>query len=90
MFHHASVPAQVNNSPVADYMQLPGMYPTIAGKICNGGPYKSFKDVYLLSSLTSTEKAKIRHYEKDYLVAMPATGMDPMRGRDPYRMPFNR
>eukprot|EP01083_Nonionella_stella_P015960 44640_1 len=36
----------INNAPVADYMEFPGMYPKIGGKIANNGPYKSVKDVY--------------------------------------------
>ena len=36
----------VNNSPVADYMQFPGLYPTVAGKVATHGPYKKVKDVY--------------------------------------------
>ena len=27
----------INNAPVADYMELPGMYPKIGGKIANNG-----------------------------------------------------
>ena len=36
----------INNSPVADYMQFPGLYPTVAGKVATHGPYKKVKDVY--------------------------------------------
>lgn len=79
----------INNAPVADYMQLPGMYPGIGGKIANSGPYKSVKDVYKLKDLTSDEKATIKKYESA-LAATKATGLDPMRGRDPYRKSFNQ
>jgi photosystem II PsbU protein len=34
----------VNNSPVTDYMQFPGLYPTIAGKVGSSGPYASVKE----------------------------------------------
>ena len=27
----------INNAPVADYMEMPGMYPKIGGKIANNG-----------------------------------------------------
>lgn len=76
----------VNNSPVADYMQYPGLYPTIGGKIANNGPYKSVNDVYKV--LNKAEKSKLKEYESA-LVATPATGLDTMRGRDPYRRSFN-
>uniref|UniRef100_A0A7S1BBM0 Photosystem II 12 kDa extrinsic protein n=1 Tax=Corethron hystrix TaxID=216773 RepID=A0A7S1BBM0_9STRA len=79
----------VNNAPVADYMQYPGMYPTIAGKIANNGPYNSIKDVYKLKLLSQVEKSTIKKYEKE-LSATRATGLDTMRGRDPYRRSFNR
>lgn len=79
----------INNAPVADYMQLPGMYPTIGGKIANSGPFASVKDIYKVKGLSADEKAVIKKYEKE-LVATRATGLDPMRGRDPYRSSFNQ
>ena len=79
----------INNAPVADYMQYPGMYPTIGGKIANNGPFASLKEVYKLQLLSNAEKATIKKYEMA-LTATPATGLDTMRGRDPYRRSFNR
>ena len=77
----------VNNSPVADYMKYPGMYPTIAGKIANHGPYASVKDVY--KTLSSSEAATAKKYEKDFVATKPNPLLDPMRGRDPYRAQYN-
>mmetsp|Transcript_5449 Transcript_5449/g.12425 ORF Transcript_5449/g.12425 Transcript_5449/m.12425 type:complete len:160 (+) Transcript_5449:137-616(+) len=79
----------VNNAAVADYMQLPGMYPGIAGKIANNGPYGSVKDVYKLKVLSKAEIKQIKEYEK-VLCATPPTGLDTLRGRDPYRKTFNK
>ena len=79
----------VNNAAVADYMMFPGMYPTIAGKIANNGPYKNLRDVYKMKLLSKAEKAKIKEYEKE-MTATPPTGLDTMRGRDPYRRSFNK
>jgi photosystem II PsbU protein len=79
----------INNAPVADYMQLRGMYPTIGGKISNQGPYSSVKDLYKLQSLSKEEKSTIKKYE-NFLTATPSTGLDTMRGRDPYRRNFNK
>ena len=45
----------VNNSPVADYMKFPGLYPTVAGKVATHGPYNKVKDVY--SAAASVLKA---------------------------------
>ena len=73
----------INNAPVADYMQFPGMYPQIGGKIANNGPYDSVRDIYKLKILSADEKAKIKEYESEF-TATPSTGLDTMRGRDPY------
>ncbi|KAL7497643.1 hypothetical protein ACHAWT_005662 [Skeletonema menzelii] len=69
-------------------MQLPGMYPTVGGKIANGGPYGSVKDVYKLKNLSDDDIKQIKKYESK-LTATPATGLDTLRGRDPYRRSFN-
>ena len=79
----------INNAPVSDYMQFPGMYPTIAGKISNNGPYASLNDVYKLKVLSKAELSKIKEYAKEF-TATPSTGLDTMRGRDPYRRSFNK
>ena len=79
----------INNAPVADYMELPGMYPKIGGKIANSGPYKSVKDVYSIKGLSKSEAEVIKKYESK-LTATPATGLDTLRGRDPYRRSFNK
>ena len=79
----------VNNSPVADYMQYPGLYPTVAGKVASHGPYKNVKDVYSAAGLTSEEKKRLQKYERYLVVAEPNPLLDPMRGRDPYRAQFN-
>ena len=79
----------INNAAVADYMEFPGMYPKIGGKIANNGPYKSVKDVYNIKGLSKSEIAQIKKYESK-LTATPATGLDTLRGRDPYRRSFNK
>ena len=79
----------INNCAVVDYMQLPGMYPTIGGKIANNGPYGSVKDVYKLKMLSKAEIKQIKEYESK-LTATPSTGLDTLRGRDPYRRSFNK
>ena len=78
----------INNAAVADYMQYPGMYPTIGGKIANAGPFAKVQDVYKIKGLSKAEIGKIKEFEK-MLTATPATGLDPLRGRDPYRTSFN-
>ena len=79
----------INNAAVADYMEFPGMYPKIGGKIANNGPYKSVKDIYNIKGLSKSEIAQIKKFESK-LTATPATGLDTLRGRDPYRRSFNK
>ena len=79
----------INNAPVADYMQLPGMYPGIGGKLANNGPFASVREVYRSKLFSKAEIATIKGYDK-YLTATEATGLDTMRGRDPYRSLFHR
>merc|ERR1712216_659723 len=45
----------VNNANIRVYTKLPGMYPTIAAKICANGPYKNAGDVYSSAGLTEAE-----------------------------------
>jgi len=45
------------------YSKLPGMYPTVAGKITTNGPYKSVSDVYAIKGLSDKEKSIIKKYE---------------------------
>jgi hypothetical protein len=68
-------------------MQFPGMYPNLAGKIANNGPYKNVQDIYKKLDLTQGEKATLKKYE-GMLTATEPTGLDVMRGRDPYRRAF--
>ena len=79
----------MNNSPVADYMQFPGLYPNVAGKVASHGPYKSVRDVFAAAPLTSAEKERLKKYEPYLVASKPNLLLDPMRGRDPYRAAFN-
>lgn len=66
-------------------MQLPGMYPTLAGKIATSGPHNSVKALYKLKGLTSGQKNLLQKYERHLIATAPNPLLDPMRGRDPYR-----
>ena len=68
-------------------MQFPGMYPNLAGKIANNGPYKNVGEIAKKLNLSSGEKATLKKYE-GALTATKPTGLDTMRGRDPYRRAF--
>lgn len=65
----------LNNANIRAYLRLPGMYPSIAAKICsNKEPFKSVGDVYNIKTLTAEEKSVIKEYEKQgrFTVFAPA------------------
>merc|ERR1719199_1735336 len=65
----------LNNANIRSYLRLPGMYPSIAGKITSQKyPFKSVGDVYNIKSLTDPEKAILKKYEGQgkFLVLEPA------------------
>lgn len=59
----------VNNANVRVYQKLPGMYPTLAGKIVSNGPYKTVDDLYNLPELSANQKKLLDKY-KDNLTAL--------------------
>ena len=51
----------LNNANVRVYAKIPGMYPTIAGKIASTkAPFKTVADVYNIPGLTASEKDTIK------------------------------
>lgn len=57
----------LNNANIRAYLKLPGMYPTIASKIVNAGPFKSVADVYNLPGLTNAEKEILKKNENRFV-----------------------
>lgn len=62
----------VNNANVRAYLKMPGMYPTIAGKIASGGPFSSVGDIYNIPGLSGKEKDIIKKYESRFTTRAPA------------------
>ena len=62
----------VNNANVRVYLKMPGLYPTVAGKIASNGPYKSVADLYNIPGLSSAEKDLIKKYESRFTAATPS------------------
>mmetsp|Transcript_6292 Transcript_6292/g.9583 ORF Transcript_6292/g.9583 Transcript_6292/m.9583 type:complete len:152 (+) Transcript_6292:120-575(+) len=62
----------INNANVRVYLKLPGLYPTVAGKIVTNGPYKGVADVYNIPGLSSKEKDLIKKYEGRFVTKAPA------------------
>jgi photosystem II PsbU protein len=61
----------VNNANVRVYLKMPGLYPTIAGKIASNGPYNSVGDIYNIPGLTGQEKEIIKKYESRFTTKAP-------------------
>ena len=53
----------LNNANVRAYLKVPGMYPTLAGKVATQGPYKSVADVYSIPGLSGKEKEVLKSNE---------------------------
>jgi photosystem II PsbU protein len=62
----------INNANVRVYLKMPGMYPTVAGKIASHGPYKTVSDVYNIPGLTGPEKDMIKKYESRFTAQTPS------------------
>lgn len=62
----------INNANVRVYLKMPGLYPTVAGKIASNGPYKSVGELYNIPGLTSAEKDVIKKYESRFTTKDPA------------------
>ena len=62
----------INNANVRVYLKMPGMYPTVAGKIVTNGPYKTVADVYNIKGLQQNEKDLIKKYESRFTAQPPS------------------
>ena len=64
----------LNNVNIRAFAKLPGMYPTIGGKILSNVPKKGFanvKDIYNIPVLNDKEKEVIKKYEDKFIVLAP-------------------
>jgi photosystem II PsbU protein len=61
----------LNNANVRVYLKMPGLYPTIAGKIVSNGPYKTVSDIYGIPGLTGPEKEMLKKYESRFQAKEP-------------------
>ena len=62
----------INNANVRVYLKMPGLYPTVAGKIASNGPYKSVSEIYSIPGLTGAEKDLMKKYESRFTTLPPA------------------
>jgi len=61
----------INNANVRVYLKMPGMYPTLAGKVASNGPYNSVADVFNIPGLTGKEKEILKKYESRFTAQKP-------------------
>lgn len=61
----------LNNANIRSYVDLRGLYPTIAAKIVNNGPFKTVADVYNIPGLTGAEKDVLKKYESKFVTLEP-------------------
>ena len=62
----------INNANVRVYLKMPGLYPTIAGKIASNGPYASVADIYNIPGLSGKEKELLKKYESRFTAKTPS------------------
>jgi photosystem II PsbU protein len=61
----------INNANVRVYLKMPGMYPTVAGKVASNGPYGSVSDIFNIPGLTQQEKDILKKYESRFVAKKP-------------------
>ena len=57
----------LNNANIRAYVKIPGLYPNIASKIVNNGPFKSVSEVYNIPGLTNAEKEILKKTESRFV-----------------------
>mmetsp|Transcript_8175 Transcript_8175/g.11680 ORF Transcript_8175/g.11680 Transcript_8175/m.11680 type:complete len:151 (-) Transcript_8175:334-786(-) len=62
----------INNANIRAYLKMPGMYPTVAGKLVTNAPYNSVGDIYKIAGLTSKEQEVLKKYESRFTAKTPS------------------
>ena len=62
----------INNANVRVYLKMPGLYPTLAGKLASNGPYASVGDIYNIPGLSAKEKDLLKKYESRFTAQKPS------------------
>jgi photosystem II PsbU protein len=65
------VQVDLNNANIRAYIKMPGMYPSVAGKIVSNGPFTTVADVYAIKGLSEKEKSVLKKYESRFVVLEP-------------------
>lgn len=72
----------VNNANVRAFLEFPGMYPTIAGKVVRNAPYEKVEDIFDIPDLSDREKEIIQMHIDKLIATDPETAL--VEGGDRY------
>lgn len=65
----------LNNSNVRAFIKLPGMYPTLAGKIVRNSPFESVEDIFDMPGLSDRQKDILERYKGRFYVTEPSSAL---------------
>ena len=65
----------LNNTNIRAFLEYPGLYPTLAGKLIAGGPYERVGDVLKLPGLSERQSATLKKYLDKFTVTEPSSAL---------------
>jgi photosystem II PsbU protein len=65
----------LNNTNVRAFLDLPGMYPTLAGKLVKNGPFDTVDDILAIPGLSERQKATLSQYLDKFTVTDPSSAL---------------
>lgn len=63
----------LNNANVRAFVQFPGMYPTLAGKIVQNSPFESVDEIFDMPGLSDRQKEILDRYKDRFVVTEPSS-----------------
>jgi photosystem II PsbU protein len=66
----------LNNASVRAFRQFPGMYPTLASKIVQSGPFNRVDDVFNIPGLSDGQKSTLGKYVDQFTVTPPTAALN--------------
>jgi photosystem II PsbU protein len=65
----------LNNTNVRAFLDLPGMYPTLAGKLVKNGPFDTVDAILGIPGLSERQKATLSQYLDKFTVTDPSSAL---------------
>jgi photosystem II PsbU protein len=65
----------LNNTNVRAFLDLPGMYPTLAGKLVKNGPFETVDSILNIPGLSERQKATLSQYLDKFTVTDPSSAL---------------